>query len=289
MATAHTVGHGDYTYAVDTSWGRGPNGVPRFGVAQAVYGDSVERVYVFQRAPTAEMLVFDRHGALLNRWGEGQFVSPHGIWISATDEVYLTDVGAHTVTKWTTDGALLRTWGTPGTPGPPGRPFNGPSKAVLAPDGELYVSDGYGNRKVHRFDGDGELIESWGADGAAPGQFALVHDVWVDDRGRVLICDRENDRVQIFDRAGHFQTAWTGLGHPMQIFVRDDLLYLAHARNAISIRTLDGDVLASWPYESAVAGQSMSPHSLWVDSHGDIYVGEVTGENGFQKFTRQRG
>jgi sugar lactone lactonase YvrE len=247
-----------------------------------------DRIYLFQRAPTAEVLVFDREGTLVNRWGNGQFVTPHGIWMSPSDELYLTDVGDHTVTKWTTNGKLLRRWGTPRAPGPAGAPFNQPTKAVLAADGEMYVSDGYGNRRIHRYDPEGNLIHSWGEDGKGPGQFVLPHDVLVDERDRVLVCDRENRRVEIFDRAGKYLGEWSDVPEPMQIFVRNGVIYMAHAYAEISIRTLDGEVLAGWPWESTVTEDVVkAPHSLWVDSRGDIYVGEVVGENGFQKFVRQ--
>src|SRR5439155_12117141 len=135
------------------------------------------------------------------------------------------DTQDHTVTSWTTDGKLLRRWGTPRAPGPAGQPFNQPTKAVLAPDGEMYVADGYGQQRVHRFDRDGNLLQSWGELGTGPGQFALPHDVWVDERDRVLVCDRENRRVQIFDRRGVYQSEWADVQYPMQIFVRDGLMY----------------------------------------------------------------
>lgn len=288
MPVETIVGQGKYTYRVDKSWGRGPGKQEAFGVAQGVTGDSRDRIYLFQRAPTAEVLVFDREGNLLARWGEGQFVSPHGIWVSPRDEIFITDTADHTVSQWTTDGKLRRRWGTARTPGAPGEPFNRPTKAVLAPDGEMYVSDGYGNRRIHRYDADGNLIQSWGEDGQGPGEFVLPHDVVVDERDRVLVCDRENRRVQIFDRSGAYQTEWANLQNPMQIYVRDGAMYLAHAYAEISVRTLDGVLLSRWPYESILTHEKeKSPHSLWVDSRGDIYVGEVVGENGFQKFVRQ--
>jgi sugar lactone lactonase YvrE len=288
MQVQPTVGRGNYTYRVDKAWGRRASGVPTFGVSQGVTGDSQDRIYIFQRSPTAEVLVFDREGTLLTRWGNGQFVTPHGIWMSPQDELYLTDTDDHTVTQWTTAGKLVRRWGSPRTPGPVGQPFNQPTKAVLAADGEMYVADGYGQQRVHRFDRAGNLLHSWGEPGTGPGQFVLPHDVWVDERDRVLVCDRENRRVEIFDRAGSYLGEWADVQNPMQVFGRDGVLYLAHAYAEISLRTLDGEVLARWPWESTVtAAAEMSPHSLWVDSRGDIYVGEVVGENGFQKFVRQ--
>ena len=289
MAVEQVVGSGKHTYAADPLWGRGPAGVPNLGIAQGVSGDSKDRVYVFQRSPKACVLIFDRDGKLLDSWdGGGKFVSPHGIWCSPQDELYITDTQSHEVTKWSLDGKLLKTWGNFKQPGAFGVPYNRPTKAFVAVDGEMYVTDGYGNKHVHRYDKSGKLISSWGGEGKGPGEFALPHDVWIDYKDQVLICDRENRRVQKFDREGKYLGEWSDVQNPMQIFVRNTVMYMAHAYAEISVRTLDGEVLARWPYQSVLTHEKeKSPHSIWVDSRGDIYVGEVVGENGFQKFIRQ--
>jgi sugar lactone lactonase YvrE len=288
MATTTTVGSGKYTYAVDKHWGRGSGGLSEFGLVSGVAGDAEDRVYLFIRKPVAEILVLDPAGKLLGRWGAGQFVEPHMIFISASQEIYATDISAHTVTRWTLDGQLLQTWGTPGQPGAPGQPFNRPTRAVATADGELYVSDGYGQCRVHRFGADGTLKHSWGEEGAGPGQFALPHDVWVDPRDRVLICDRENARVELFDRDGRYLSQWPGLANPMQIFVRDDVLYLAESNQRVSILSLDGDVLARWGAKGPADDEfTNAPHSVWVDSRGDIYVSEVVDPDKIQKYTRR--
>jgi streptogramin lyase len=285
MVTTTTVGTGPYTYEVDKNWGRGSGGVSEFGLVSGVAGDSQDRVYLFIRTPVAEMLVLDPQGKLVSRWGAGQFVEPHMISISARDEIYATDISAHTVTKWTLDGKLLQTWGTPNVPGGPGRPFNKPTRAVVTPDGEMYVSDGYGQQRIHRFGADGLLKHSWGEQGRGAGQFALPHDVWVDPRDRVLVCDRENGRVEIFDRAAGYLGEWPGLANPMQIFVRGDVLYLAESNQRVSIMTLDGDVLARWGSKGSAPDQfTNAPHSIWADSRGDIYVCEVVDPNKIQKY-----
>jgi hypothetical protein len=282
------VGSGAYTYEVDKHWGRGSDGLPEFGLVSGVAGDSYDRVYLFIRKPVAEILVLDPRGTLLSRWGGGEFVEPHMLFVSPSDEILATDISAHTVTRWTLCGRLLQTWGTPGTPGAPGLPFNSPTRAALAPDGEMYVSDGYGQFRVHRFGADGTLKHSWGEQGAGAGQFALPHDVWVDPRDRVLVCDRENARVELFDRAGVYLGEWPGLANPMQIFVRDDILYLAESNQRVSIMTLDGEVLARWGSKGDAPDQfTNAPHSIWADSRGDIYVSEVVDPNKLQKYVRQ--
>jgi hypothetical protein len=289
MSSLAVLGHAEYSYVADPLWGRGPRGRPELGVAQGVTGDSRDRVYVFQRTPTACMLVFEPGGDLVDEWGHGAFELPHGIAINARDELLLTDLGTHTVTKWTTDGRLLRTWGEPGVAGSPGRPFNRPTKAVETPSGELYVSDGYGNHHVHRFAADGELIQSWGGEGTERGQFTLPHDVVVDGDD-VLVCDREGRRVQRFGLDGGWLGEWaTDWGNPMQLFVRGGLIYAAHSYpEEISVRRRDGALLARWPYESALVNDlNKWPHSLWADSTGAIYVGEVFGSGGLQKYSRR--
>jgi hypothetical protein len=289
MTSTTTVGVGPFTYEVDKQWGRRTGGLSEFGLVSGVAGDSQDRVYLFIRSPVAEMLILDPQGTLLERWGAGQFEEPHMISISARDEIYATDIRAHTVTRWTLDGQLLQTWGTPGAAGAPGMPFNRPTRAAVAPDGELYVSDGYGQHRVHRFGADGTLQHSWGEEGTGPGQFALPHDVWVDPRDRVLVCDRENARVELFDRGGGYLGEWAGLANPMQIFVRDDILFLAESNQRVSIMTLDGDVLACWGSKGPATDQfTNAPHSIWADSSGDIYVSEVVDPNKIQKYVRRR-
>jgi sugar lactone lactonase YvrE len=288
MATETIVGQGDYTYAVDKEWGRRAGGVPAFGLVTGMATDSQDRVYVFNRTPRAEVLVFDRDGRLLTTWGHGRFRSPHGIWIGPDDSLYLVDTDCHQVMRWTLDGREVRAWGTDGQPGAPGTPFNRPTYAVVTPDGEMYVSDGYGQHRVHCFDADGVLAVSWGEEGTGPGQFALPHDVCVDARDRVLVCDRENGRVQLFDRHGIFTGEWSGLLAPMQIRPIGDRLYLAEGGKRISVRTLDNEVLSSWGGDGPAPEQfTDAPHAIWVDLRGDIYVSEVVSHNKIQKYVRQ--
>jgi DNA-binding beta-propeller fold protein YncE len=188
-----------------------------------VTGDDEDRVYVFQRAPDPAVLVFAADGRLVDRWGEGTFQHPHGIWMSPDSTLYCTDRDTHTVTQWTPDGELLRTWGTPGQPGAPGEPFNEPTRAVVADNGDLYVSDGYGQHRVHRFAADGTLLNSWGEPGHGPGQFEWpVHSVWVDPRERVHIVDRGNDRVQRFTTDGDYLGELGNLESPNDVFITPD-------------------------------------------------------------------
>jgi sugar lactone lactonase YvrE len=287
---AETIyGGGDYRFQVVPDWGRGPDGVPNLGLVSMVACDAQDRVYVFQRAPEPIMLVFAPEGRLLQRWGEGAFKHPHGVWIGPDQTVYCTDRDTHTVTQWTLDGSLLRTWGTPNQPGAPGAPFNEPTRAFVAPSGDLFVSDGYGQHRVHRFAANGTLLRSWGEQGTGPGQFGWpVHSVWVDRRGRVLIVDRQNGRVQHFTLDGAYTGEWASLLGPNDLYITpDDTVYLIEGGRRITIMDLDGNILSQWGEQGDGPGQfAASPHSGWVDSRGDLYVGEVTTHNRFQKFRR---
>jgi len=304
------VGEGEYRYEVAEGWGKLPAGW-EYGDVTGVGTDSQDRVYVFTRS-AHPVIVYDREGRFLGSWGEGAVRRAHGLTITPDDVVWLTDEGDHTVRKYTLDGRLLQTLGTKDQPsdtgydgvrGPGwllrirrgGGPFNEPTKVAVAPTGDLYITDGYGNARVHRFSAAGTLLQSWGEPGEGPGQFRLPHSACVHRDGRVFVCDRENNRVQIFSPTGTFLGAWTGLVRPAELWIdRDDRVYLGELywekggvdllgrvmpetrSSQVSVRDLDGCVLARWGGPDPFApGSFASAHALCVDSQGDIYVGEV--------------
>jgi streptogramin lyase len=149
---------------------------------------------------------------------------------------------------------------------------------------------------VHRFSAEGELLQSWGEPGEAPRQFNLPHSVWAHTDGRVFVCDRENDRVQIFSPTGEVMGIWTNVTRPGDLFIdRQNNVYLgemaweagqqnmagrpwSEGRPAqVSVRDIEGNLLARWGGpEVCTPGNFASPHGIWVDSHGDLYVAEVT-------------
>jgi sugar lactone lactonase YvrE len=324
-----TVGQANYRYRPVEKWEKLPAGWS-FGEVAGVATDSRARVYVFARCEHP-VIVFDREGNFLNSWGEGVFLRPHGIFIGPDDSVWCSDDLDHTVCKFTSEGKLLLTLGTKGRPSDTGidgidyrtikrvgAPFNRPTNLALAGNGDMYVTDGYGNARVHKFSPDGRLLFSWGEPGSGPGQFNLPHGVAVDKEERVYVADRENSRVQIFDARGKFLDQWTDVGRPMQVVVDADQNILvaevgfraglfpwctapADAPGArVSVFSPAGKLLSRWGGgpDPCAAGDFFAPHDLWVDVHGDLYVGEVTlsagGNKGlvrkdchcFQKFVR---
>ena len=302
------VGEGKFRYEAHADWEQLPAGWSHGDVA-GVATDSQDRVYVFNRSEHP-VIVYDRDGKFLTSWGEGLFPRPHGITI-VDDVVYCADDTNHTVCKFTLEGKLLQTLGTENQPSDTGYspqgpgnlrsikrgagPFNRPTRLSLAPNGDMYVSDGYGNARIHRFTKEGELIQSWGEPGDGPGQFNLPHSVWVHTDGRVFVCDRENDRIQIFSPTGELLTIWTNVTRPGDLFIKDGHIFVgemswnpgemslagvtwSEVRDAkLSVRDMEGNVLSSWGGSDPCAeGNFSSPHGLWLDSRGDIYVGEVT-------------
>ena len=220
-----TVGSGSYTYEIIEQWATLPTGWS-FGPMSAVATDSQDRVYAFQRKDPP-ILVFDRNGRYLSSWGSSAITDPHGISIN-NDVIYVTDRDDHVALKFTLDGKPLMVLGTRGQPSDTGAtkdielpprsagPFNKPTEMVVAPSGDLYVSDGYRNSRVHRFSSQGQLLDSWGQPGKEePGEFHLPHSLWVDRQGQVYVCDRENSRIQVFTAAGKFiSQCGTSIGPP---------------------------------------------------------------------------
>ena len=178
------------------------------------------------------MLVFDRAGTFVEEWDASVFVRPHGLTVGPDDAVYCTDDCGHTVRKFSPRGELLFTLGAHGEPSDTGAtsidfrtvthsgpPFNYPTNLAIAPDGALYVTDGYGNARVHKFAADGRLLVSWGEPGGGPGQFRIPHGIGVDPEGVVYVADRENSRIQLFSPKGEYVTEWTDVARPCQVFV----------------------------------------------------------------------
>jgi len=319
-------------YEVVAGWGELPEGW-RFVEVAGVATDSRDRLFVFNRGEHPVM-IFDGNGRFQSSWGENLFVRAHGITIGPDDAVYCTDDMDHTVRKFSPDGRLLLTLGTSGRPSDTGAtsqdfrtirrsgpPFHYPTNLALASDGSLYVSDGYGNARIHRFSPDGRLRLSWGEPGGEPGQFRVPHGIAVGPDGTVVVADRENSRVQFFSPDGQFLQEWTDIARPCQVLVDDgghvyvaELGYKAGmwpgttapgpdaTGGRVSVYDAGGRLMARWGGGSnpCAPGDFFAPHDLCLDSRGDLYVGEVTWSAGgnrgavapechaLQKFARLR-
>ncbi len=272
------AGTGDYVYEVIRPWGELPAGM-EFGIVSHVAVDSQDRVYAFQRQDPP-IVVFDRGGKYLGSWGSGMFLDAHGIYISADDHIYLGIRDAHQVVKCTLDGKVVMTLGTAGVPSFQA-PFNHPADIAVGPNGDIYVADGYGNSRVHRFSADGALILSWGSPGKGPGEFSVPHGVWVDRNERVYVADREHGRVQVFTPEGEFIDQWTDFFRCTDVYVdADGAVYVTDLIPRLSVFDSSGKMVAR--------GRPVlnTPHGLYGDSHGDLYFAEASARR-LSKLVRQ--
>lgn len=286
------------------SWPRLESGIELSEVC-GVAVDQDDYVFVFARS-AIPVLVFGRSGDLKAAWGQGIFSEPHGIFVN-DDAVWCADWGDHTVRKFTKDGRLLLELGTPGVASDTGTtnrdyrdvtracgPFNGPTDVAVDWRGNVFVSDGYGNARVHVFDSSGALLGGWGSPGDGPSDFRLPHGVSLGRDGLLYVSDRENRRVQVFDEAGSLRGSLTGLNRPDDaVLAEDGLVYVAElgylttlamqrpapggrAHSSIAVLTHDGELMHRLgTADASEPGSFYAAHALAFDSVGALYVADV--------------
>ncbi len=255
------------------------------GRCSAVATNSKGEIYLFHRG-RHPILCVTPEGKLLRSWGDDLIGSAHGLRVDQQDNVWVTDIGRHRVMKFDPAGKLLLSLGT-GKPGIGTDEFNQPTDVAFGPDGEVFVSDGYGNSRVLKFAATGRLLKSWGTPGKQPGEFHLPHSLLIDARGRLLVGDRENDRIQIFDQEGELLDHWDGFAPYGLAINAAGQIFVADAR-ANQILRLDaaGKVVQRWGQKGKAPGEFDLPHMLAFDAKGNLYVAEVAGMR-FQKFLKK--
>jgi len=296
MPKGEQVGSGEFLYEFVDDWESLPEGYS-WPETAGVITDSEDNVYVFNRGDHP-MMVFDSNGNFLDSWGEGIFSRPHGVSLGPDNTIYCSDDGDHTVRQCTLEGKVLMTIGAPGNPSQPfsGLPFNRCTHTATDPEsGDIFITDGYGNSRIHKYSPDGKLIESWGGPGVGEGEFNIIHNIATDKDGYIYVCDRENHRVQVFDRHGKFESIWATVHRPCAIYIDDDeRVYVAELGYGtpisqavpnigprISVLDKSGKVLERIGHlgYGLEPGQFVAPHGLCLDSELNIYVAEVARTN----------
>jgi DNA-binding beta-propeller fold protein YncE len=248
--------------------------------------NSQGNVYLFHRGKHP-IICLDREGNFLRSFGDDYIETAHGLRIDKDDNVWVTDVGNHQVLKFSPSGELLLSLGKAGTAGDGVDEFNKPTDIAFGPRGEIYVTDGYGNSRVMKFTANGGFLAAWGEAGDQPGQFNTPHAVSLDRDGRLLIGDRENDRVQIYTPQGKLVDVWPGFAPFGLAHDAEGNLFAADGRaNKVLQIGADGKVIHAWGGEGSAPGQFQLPHMIATDSKGNLYVVEITGKR-LQKLARK--
>jgi DNA-binding beta-propeller fold protein YncE len=276
---AGTVRAADITYRVAENWAQLPAGA-KWAAMTGVDIDSKGTIYVLQRGAPAKVMAFAASGKLLRSWGDGSFPNAHGLRIDRQDNVWVTDRGLHQVLKFSPEGALLLALGRKGVAGDNSSTdaLNGPSDVAFAKNGDVFVSDGEStNTRIVKFSADGKLIKFWGTKGSGPGQLDVPHAIVIDSKGRVLVADRANKRIEIFDQDGKYLEVIANVGTPFGLFITNhDLLYVTDGTAGIDdLNVID---LKDQKVIGHFAGLT-GPHMLAVDSAGAVYVAETRGSS----------
>jgi DNA-binding beta-propeller fold protein YncE len=296
-------GQSPLPYQPVADWPRLPPGW-NFMETAGVAVDAANHSYVLHRGPHP-IMEFEGDGTFVRSWGDGLFVRPHSIRVDAEGNIWTTDDGGHTVLKMNSRGKIIMVLGRfrnssdmPGMTGPPVGGalrgmrdetvvrFNGPTDSAVAPNGDIFVADGYGNSRVVKFNKEGIFVKEWGKRGSAPGEFNTPHSIVVDKQNRVLVADRENYRIQIFDTDGNFQKEWKDLGSPWGLALTADnhILMADGYNNRVLKLTSDGKIVGSLGSYGTQPGQFHYCHQIAAAPDGSIYTAEILNWRP-QKFT----
>ena len=273
-------------YNADAEWPTLPPGW-NFGETVGVAVDGKRHVYVFHRGENP-IMEFSPDGRLVRSWGEGMFIRAHSIRVDPEGNIWTVDNDTHQVLKMDPNGRVRMVLGRYGTSGETDELFNRPTDVGFGPNGEIYVTDGYGNSRVVKFSKQGRYVTAWGKHGKGEGEFDAPHAVVVDRQGRVYVGDRENYRVQIFDAHGKFLAQWKHVGSPWGLaLLPDGTLFMSDGHNDRILKLdLDGKVLGTFGRNGRMPGELGYPHHIGVDAEGNVFAAEIKNQR-VQKFSPQ--
>ncbi len=288
---ANVFGYPGFEYEYVPDWAKLPDGYS-LHECPGVAVDSQDNVFLLTRGEHP-LMQFDKDGNFIKSFGEGYFSHrTHGLYIAHDDSLLVADDGIHTIQQFSADGERIAELGDRDNPSPKwsGEPFNRPTSAAIRPsNGDWYVSDGYGNARIHVYSPAGEYKFSWGSPGIDPGEFMRPHNIAFDNNDRVYVVDREAHRVQIFDGDGSFITMWSNIHRPDAMVLWGDHIYIGELNgiggfdspnmgHRVEVFDLDGKLVSRFGAadEGEGAGKFMAPHGIAVDSEGSLYVAEVS-------------
>lgn len=313
-AKAMVLGEGKHTYELVPGWGKLPEG-KRYGNTHGVAVDKDSNVYIFNQSDDA-LCVFDKEGKFIKSWGAEYKPGAHGLTLNkegSEEFLYLCDYAKPQVVKTTLDGKVVQAYPMPTSMAEvypdPGK--YKPTNLAVAPNGDVYVADGYGQSWVHQYKNNGDYMKSWGGKGKEQGQLACPHGIWIDQRGGepvVLVADRANERLQTFALDGTPKEVIAGdFRHPCHFDTKDGDLLLPGLHGVVSILDKDNKPIArlgdnpgvqnttnaegkkiypNLPHEMRKPEKFISPHGACWDHNGDLYVVEWVPDGRVTKMRR---
>lgn len=303
------IGSGAHTYALVEGWGKLPAG-KAYGYTHGVVEDTRGRIYIHNQSVDA-VCVFEPDGTFVASWGEAYATGAHGMHVSREKDgeyLYLSTTGQRQVVKTRLDGTLVWTVSTPPRPDiyDSNKKLFKPTETAVAPNGDVYVADGYGQPWIHRYSRDGEYKGSFGGPGNGRGQLSNCHGIMLDTRGPeplVLVSDRGNSRLQYFSLDGQFvRFSAEGLVRkPCTTIQFGEELYIPDLHSRVTVLDRQDKLVAhlgereegwkipNWPniaHELRKPGSFTSPHGLHVDKRGNIYLVEWISDGRVTKLER---